>query len=354
MRVVTGLEDTAGVCVRTGAQTPAVVSFFSTMPREAPFARQNPAGLAKQVSAAVSLPNLSPGERKDPGRGISRVLDVHSSASRPSLPCLARCTRNASDRATMFRRHALAYAAAAMLAALPVLTSAAEAQARARDPILFVHGWRGRAEQWRPMMELFVDDGWSRARLYAWTLDPRDSNPAAAAKIAARVDQILAATGARRVDIVTHSMGALSTRYYLKNLESGGKVDAWVSLGGPNHGIHLADLCISADCADMRRGSAFLAALNRGDETPGRARYATWRSPCDEIIDPVDTVVLEGADNHLTGCVSHLGLLRDPAIYRAVRDFVSRRSSAVVHASPPASMLLRRERGRVSVQTSSM
>jgi triacylglycerol lipase len=228
----------------------------------------------------------------------------------------------------MLRRYILVLSAS--LFAAPV----AHAQAPARDPVLFVHGWRGSAEQWGPMMQRFVDDGWSRARLFAWTLDPRDSNPAAAARIAARVDQILAATGARRVDIVTHSMGALSTRYYLKNLESGGKVDAWVSLGGPNHGIHVADLCISADCRDMRRGSAFLAALNRGDETPGEARYATWRSPCDEIIDPVDTVVLEGADNHLTGCVSHLGLLRDASVYRAVRDFVARRTSGLVHTSP--------------------
>ena len=218
----------------------------------------------------------------------------------------------------MLRRYTI------VLAAVLLAAPGAHAQAQARDPILFVHGWRARAEQWRPMMERFVDDGWSRARLFAWTLDPRDSNAAAAARIAARVDQILAATGARRVDIVTHSMGALSTRYYLKNLESRDKVDAWVSLGGPNHGIHVADLCISADCGDMRRGSTFLAALNRGDETPGPARYATWRSPCDEIIDPVETVVLEGAENHLTGCLSHLGILRDAAVYQAVRDFVSR------------------------------
>lgn len=241
----------------------------------------------------------------------------------------------------------LRYALAAVLLAAP-------AHAQARDPILFVHGWRGSAAQWRPMMQRFEDDGWRRARMFAWTLDPRDSNAAAAAKIAARVDQILVATGAARVDIVTHSMGALPTRYYLKNLESGGKVDAWVSLGGPNHGIHVADLCISADCRDMRRGSPFLAALNRGDETPGQARYATWRSPCDEIIDPVDTVVLEGAHNHLTGCVSHLGLLRDPATYLAVRDFVSRRTSGVVHAPPASSIDSRSGRGRMSDQISWM
>ena len=206
-----------------------------------------------------------------------------------------------------------------LMAALPL---AAAAQPPKRDPILFVHGWRGAGAQWNAMRARFREDGWRDAELFAWTLDPREANAAAAARIAARVDQILVATGAERVDIVTHSMGALSARYYVKNLRSAGKVDAWVSLGGPNHGIFAAELCFDAACREMRRGSPFLAALNRGDETPGTARYATWRSPCDEIIDPPETVTLTGAANHQTGCISHLELLRDTAVYRGVRDFI--------------------------------
>ena len=221
----------------------------------------------------------------------------------------------------MLRR---ALALAALFVLLPA--AGARAQAPARDPILFVHGWRGNAGQWRPMMRRFTADGWTSRELYAWTFDPRGTNAHAAAEIARRVDQILAATGASRVDIVTHSMGSLSSRFYLRNLERAGKVDAWVSLAGPNHGIFAADLCIAADCREMRRGSPFLAALNTGDETPGPARFATWRSPCDEIIDPPETVALEGAENHRTACLSHLGILRDTAVYRGVRDFVALRS----------------------------
>lgn len=55
------------------------------------------------------------------------------------------------------------------------------ASASAHDPILFVHGWS--------------ESG-----------------------TATKVDQILAATGATKVDLVTHSMRALNTRYYLRNL----------------------------------------------------------------------------------------------------------------------------------------
>jgi triacylglycerol lipase len=84
----------------------------------------------------------------------------------------------------------------------------------------------------------------------------------------------------------------------------------------------------------MRPGSAFLAALNRGDETPGAARYATWWSPCDEVVHPPSSVALDGAENHQAPCVAHLGLLRDTAVYRQVRDFVSGRA-ILVHARRP-------------------
>ena len=193
-----------------------------------------------------------------------------------------------------------------------------------RDPILFIHGWRGDRSQWRPMLARFREDGWTDERLFTWSYDSGQPNAATAARLEARIDQILAATRASYVDIVTHSLGALPSRYYLKDGRGAGKVDAWVSLGGPNHGTTFAELCFSAACREMRVGSAFLAALNEGDETPFAHRYATWWSPCDEIIDPDSTVILKGADNNRTPCISHLEFLQSPSVYRAVREFISR------------------------------
>jgi triacylglycerol lipase len=213
---------------------------------------------------------------------------------------------------------------AAVLATVIAMPPAhAQSPAPRRDPILFVHGWRGDAAQWRTMMNRFRADGWTDRELYAWTVDPRASNRETARRISARVQQILAATGASRVDIVTHSMGSLSTRYFLKTLHRGDEVDAWVSMGGPNHGTLTAQLCFSVSCREMREGSAFLAELNGEDETPGEVRYATWRSPCDEIIEPVGSVMLDGAENRVTGCVLHLDLIHDPGVYQQVRDFIA-------------------------------
>ncbi|MFJ4525623.1 hypothetical protein ACIP4Y_32555 [Streptomyces sp. NPDC088810] len=112
--------------------------------------------------------------------------------------------------------------------------------------------------------------------------------------------------------------------YYLKNLAGTSKVDAWVSLGGPNHGTDSANSCFDTSCTEMRIGSNFLAALDSGDETPGSPRYATWWSPCDTVINPDSSVSLSGATNTQTTCLSHTDLLIDATVYAQTRDMVNR------------------------------
>jgi len=172
------------------------------------------------------------------------------------------------------------------------------------------------------MISRFQADGWTSAELNNWSYNTSQSNVTTAGEVRDRVDQILAATGAAKVDIVTHSMGGLSSRYYLKNLGGDAKVDEWVSLGGPNHGTDTARFCWQTSCVEMRPGSSFLNALNSGDETPGAPRYGTWWSPCDEVINPDSSTPLSGAANTQTACMSHSNLKEDATVYGQVRDFV--------------------------------
>jgi triacylglycerol lipase len=72
----------------------------------------------------------------------------------------------------------------------------------------------------------------------------------------------------------------------------------------------------------MTPGSSFLNALNSGDETPGAVSYGTWWSACDEIITPDESVILSGASNTQTSCISHSGLLSDFTVYTQIRNFV--------------------------------
>lgn len=192
------------------------------------------------------------------------------------------------------------------------------------DPVLFVHGWHGSPANWSQMVPRFRADGWTDRELYVWSYDSGLSNAQIAEQLRTRVEEIRASTGAARVDVVTHSMGGLSSRYYAKFLGGQERIDAWVSLGGPNHGSRLAlsPYCATTSCGEMRPGSDFLERLNEGDETPGAVRYATWWSPCDEAIDPKESVVLAGAQNTQTACIGHAQLLADAAVYAQVRDWV--------------------------------
>jgi triacylglycerol lipase len=191
------------------------------------------------------------------------------------------------------------------------------------DPILFVHGYTSNAAAWDTMKARFLGDGWESNRLYAYTFSSSKSNALIAQDVKTRVDQIRAATGAAKVDIITHSMGGLSSRYYVKNLGGQSTVDDWVSLGGPNHGTSWAYGCFfTSPCNQMIPGSSFLNALNSGDETPGAVHYGTWWSPCDELINPDTSTILTGATNAQTACMSHSALRTDLTVYGQVRDFV--------------------------------
>ena len=208
----------------------------------------------------------------------------------------------------------------AALAASMVLV--VPASAWGNDPILFVHGWNSSSSAFATMEGRFAADGWTDAQLDNWSYNTSQSNKTTASQVATRVDQLLAATGAAKVDVITHSMGGLSTRWYTKFLGGDAKVDEWVSLGGPNHGTNFAWGCWQTSCVEMRGGSAFLTELNAGDETPGAVNYGTWWSPCDEVINPDSSVVLGGATNTQTACMSHSSLHENATVYAQVRDYV--------------------------------
>ena len=190
------------------------------------------------------------------------------------------------------------------------------------DPIVFVHGFHSSGAVWATMVDRLKADGWTDAPLVTFTYDSNVSNATTAALIQTKVDSLLAATGAKKVDFITHSMGGLSSRYFSKNLSGSEKIDALVFLGTPNHGTTLAGLCPIQSCLEMRPGSSFLTALNAGDETPGNARYATWWTPCDQATTPPESAALTGATNTETACMSHNDLYINSTVYAQVRDWV--------------------------------
>lgn len=94
------------------------------------------------------------------------------------------------------------------------------------------------------------------------------------------------------VDLVGHSQGALMPRWAVKHWPSvQATVDDFVLLAGPNHGTWAADgfpasMPRPAVYWQFRTDSAFVAAVNAGDETPGEVDYTSVYAYTDELVQP--------------------------------------------------------------------
>src|SRR2546430_3348264 len=119
----------------------------------------------------------------------------------------------------------------------------------ARTPVLFVHGHGLSSADWRALIEHLAGTGYPREFLYGVDIVPNTmaNVPAATSVIAPAADSLLARakTAAqragyrgevrRRLDIVSHSMGAVSSRWYAAKLRPD-LVRTWIGLAGANHG----------------------------------------------------------------------------------------------------------------------
>ncbi|MGY0007401.1 lipase family alpha/beta hydrolase, partial [Micromonospora sp. I033] len=206
------------------------------------------------------------------------------------------------------------------------------------NPVIVVGGLIGISIAYEPIAARLRADGYRVSIYQLPNLGFGDIRESARA-LSSYVDQVRAATGAAKVDLVTHSEGGLVSRWYVKFLGGAGKVDHYVSLGSPQQGTYVANIinflglgsCAGiVACQQMSIGSSFLADLNGGDDTPGAVRWTTVRTWQDELVRPVDNATLaDGATNVLVQAwcplriVGHLGLVLDGTTYTVVRQVLA-------------------------------
>jgi len=155
--------------------------------------------------------------------------------------------------------------------------------------------------------------------------------------VVAAVDTV-AARWHSSVDIIGHSQGGIEPRWALKwwpGLRT--KVDHYIGLASPNHGIYAADACAdSGNCWpavwQMAQGSRFITALNSGPEAPGPTSYTDIYSVTDDLVEPAavnPTAALHGGANVANVAVqsvcpgryvNHGGMLADGVVYALVID----------------------------------
>ncbi|WP_020667821.1 lipase family alpha/beta hydrolase [Amycolatopsis nigrescens] len=203
-----------------------------------------------------------------------------------------------------------------------LFTAAAAPLADGKDPVLLVHGLFGSPSNWDALKSKLKAAGYTDDQLITFGYNSTSqSNVTTAEKFAAKVDEVLAATGASKVDVVGHSMGSLNSRYCIKYTGCAGKVDDWVSLAGPNNGSANAGLgswLITA--REMTPGSEFLTRLNAGESLPPGVSGTTIWSPSDGVVTPANSTVLPGLNNIEVAGVTHLGMLRDNGVAGLVAE----------------------------------
>ncbi|WP_262282511.1 alpha/beta fold hydrolase [Micromonospora sp. MA102] len=206
------------------------------------------------------------------------------------------------------------------------------------DPVVVVGGLIGVSIAYEPIAARLRADGYRVSIYQLPNLGFGDIRESARA-LSSYVDQVRSATGAAKVDLVTHSEGGLASRWYVTFLGGAAKVDQYVSLGSPQQGTYVANIinllglgsCAGiVACQQMSIGSSFLADLNGGDDTPGAVRWTTVRTWQDELVRPVDNASLaDGATNVLVQAwcplriVGHLGLILDGTTYSVVRQVLA-------------------------------
>jgi pimeloyl-ACP methyl ester carboxylesterase len=244
------------------------------------------------------------------------------------------------------------------------------------NPVIFVHGCPPPgftaemiAGLWQPMKGAFVAAGYAEEDLYTFVYSAEACGSIIdnTIELSDLVDEVLWETGAWEVDLVTHSMGALTARLYMA---VGGDwyVGNVVTIGGANHGGQgaapgeaLQDMfgypayegmkemfppyaCFgessggAADVQDYLNGCLTPSGREvSADETPGGwwVDYLSIRNELDEIVVPVESACLnqksqgDCSDSDVNvavrvpagpgpcgpdGCPAHVTMLFDPGV----------------------------------------
>lgn len=182
--------------------------------------------------------------------------------------------------------------------------------------MIVVPGWEiacvTRQTDWDHWTEAFIEAGVPESHVRVAFYDTCQSNLTTAAMIGRTVDELLRTSGADKVNVIAHSMGALPARWCIRFGGCAGKVAQVVTLAGANHGTVWAAACgiqfWARSCADMQPDSEMLQRLNT-DETPDGVGWETWVSACELVIVPRESTFLDGAVNHdlVDVCVDHSG-----------------------------------------------
>jgi triacylglycerol esterase/lipase EstA (alpha/beta hydrolase family) len=129
-----------------------------------------------------------------------------------------------------------------------------------RFPLVLLHGFGGWGTILGSLNYFYEVEGDLEGRGYdvhCPIADAVNDTPTRARQFAAQLDEILAATRARELNLVAHSQGGIDARYIISTLGYGDRIASLVMVATPNHGTIVADALLG----DLPVSTAILGAL---------------------------------------------------------------------------------------------
>ena len=184
-----------------------------------------------------------------------------------------------------------------------------------KTPVVFINGYILTPAMWDSFVAYLKTQGYTSGDImnvgYVSTGANAVSATEGAAQLAQRVDQILAATGKSKVDIVGHSLGNLMIKACIVEGGCAGKVDHWENVAGAQNGTTIANACFDPACPDMRLGSALIRRLQAADDaaisSQGVKVQVHWTQN-DGVINPVRNSFETYATNIEVPGLNHLNI----------------------------------------------
>ncbi|MFB4420971.1 hypothetical protein C5F59_007750 [Streptomyces sp. QL37] len=178
-----------------------------------------------------------------------------------------------TGRATLL---AVLLALVGTLAAPTTPAQAATAPRATVNPVIFVHGQEGSAQQWQSQAKRFSGNGYRDDLLYVHEYDTSvATDDHAIAGLEDLVDSVRARTGAQKVDILAHSRGTRVMHAYLAVPERAAEVAKYVNLDGRTAAAQPGGVPTLAIWSSLQPNGSIGGALNVHEPEASHTESAT-------------------------------------------------------------------------------